>query len=124
MGKMFRKGADEDRIDTWIALGVALATLALVWLGPLNWSILAWVALGVATGAFVRTLMRRRFRINRVIDLPFPLFMALCVWLPFPWSGALATALFLVFLALMRKALADAMLPVRAYFVRAKSQRQ
>lgn len=122
MGRVFRKyGADNDRIWTLIAAALAMLLAAAVWL-----HLLQPRTLDVAIAALLAGALFALWKARAALGwrAPLPVLIALCRLLPFPWSGAAATLLLALFLALSRQKIADALLPVRAYFIRRRAGRQ
>lgn len=123
MGKVFRgHGADRDRIVTLLLLLLAFAVLALVLCRPLNPEVCRYAIVGLVLVCFLWLVCTKCA--GRLISLLPIALTGACIMLPAPYYAPAAIVLFLVFLLMARGAILDALLPVRAFFIRRKASRK
>ena len=123
MGRVFRgHGADQDRIVTLVLLLVALAVLALVLCRPLNPEVCRYSIVGVVLFCGIWLVALKCA--GRLFSLLPITLMGACILVPEPYHAPAAIVLFLLFLLLTRGAILDALLPVRAFFIRRKASRK
>lgn len=109
-----------ERRCTWLSTCAALCALLSVLLYPLNPALLRFtIVLPIYACGLGFVLDGQP---HRILELLIPAVSGLSILLPTPYAALAACALFVLFVFFMRKALREAALPMRAFWIRRKAR--